>query len=117
MRIAPSCSCGPTVYDYAHIGNFRSFLMNDLIKRWLLYCGYDVDHVCNLTDVDDKILRRMEAENASLPELTHKYIEAFHEDLQVPPTAAHLFFIFLFLFFSPYFLFFWRAAHRLACSR
>lgn len=53
-------TCGPTVYDYAHIGNFRAFLTYDLIKRWLLYCGYDVDHVCNLTDIDDKIIQRMQ---------------------------------------------------------
>lgn len=53
-------TCGPTVYDFAHIGNFRAFLTYDLIKRWLLYCGYDVDHVCNLTDIDDKIIQRMQ---------------------------------------------------------
>ena len=41
-------TCGPTVYDYAHIGNFRAFLTYDLLKRWLLYAGYEVDHVCNV---------------------------------------------------------------------
>ena len=54
-------SCGPTVYDYAHIGNFRAFLTYDILKRWLLYLGYDVNHVCNLTDIDDKIINKMKA--------------------------------------------------------
>jgi cysteinyl-tRNA synthetase len=44
-------SCGPTVYDYAHIGNFRAFITYDLLKRWLEYSGYDVEHICNLTDI------------------------------------------------------------------
>ena len=51
-------TCGPTVYDYAHVGNFRAFLTYDLIKRALLYFGYEVEHICNLTDVDDKIINR-----------------------------------------------------------
>lgn len=76
-------SCGPTVYDYAHVGNFRAFLTYDLIKRWLQYCGYQVDHVCNLTDIDDKIINKMNSEKKSLKEITEKYSEAFFEDLQV----------------------------------
>lgn len=76
-------SCGPTVYDYVHIGNLRSFFTNDLIKRWLRYVGYAVDHVCNLTDVDDKIVAKMAAENISLATITNKYINAFFEDLDV----------------------------------
>jgi cysteinyl-tRNA synthetase len=74
-------SCGPTVYDFAHIGNFRAFLTYDVLKRWLLYSGYAVDHVCNLTDVDDKIIKRMARDNLSLPELTNKYASIFFEDL------------------------------------
>ena len=74
-------TCGPTIYDFAHIGNFRAFLTYDLLKRWLTYCGYDVDHVCNLTDVDDKIIQRMKRDNVSLKELTDKYAELFFEDL------------------------------------
>jgi len=74
-------TCGPTVYDFAHIGNFRAFLTYDLVKRWLLYCGYDVDHVCNLTDVDDKIITRMKRDNVGLKELTDKYATFFFEDL------------------------------------
>lgn len=76
-------SCGPTVYDYAHIGNFRAFLTYDLIKRWLQYCGYDVDHVCNLTDVDDKIIVKMISEGMSLMDVTNKYADAFMADLKV----------------------------------
>lgn len=77
------CSCGPTVYDYAHIGNFRAFLTYDLIKRWLKYCGYDVTHICNLTDVDDKIIIKMAKEGKSLQEITNKYSKAFFEDIEV----------------------------------
>lgn len=76
-------SCGPTVYDFAHIGNFRAFLTYDLLKRWLKYCGYDVNHICNLTDVDDKIIVKMQKENKSLAEITNKYADAFFEDLSV----------------------------------
>ena len=76
-------SCGPTVYDFAHIGNFRAFLTYDLLKRWLTYCSYDVNHVCNLTDIDDKILIKMKHENKSLKEVTEKYSKAFFEDLEV----------------------------------
>ncbi len=50
-------TCGPTVYDYAHIGNFRAFLFEDLLKRWLKYRGFKVTHVMNLTDVDDKTIK------------------------------------------------------------
>ena len=76
-------SCGPTVYDYAHIGNFRTFITYDILKRWLMYCGYDVNHVCNLTDVDDKILIKMNNEGKSMAEITSKYTKAFFEDLEV----------------------------------
>ena len=76
-------TCGPTVYDYAHIGNFRAFLTYDVIKRWLQYNNYNVDQVCNLTDVDDKIIIKMIAENKSLREITEKYTNAFFDDLNV----------------------------------
>jgi len=76
-------SCGPTVYDYAHIGNFRAFLTYDILKRWLCYIGYKVCHVCNLTDIDDKIIRRMLEEKKSLVELTTEFITAFFHDLEV----------------------------------
>ena len=71
------------MYDYAHIGNFRAFLTYDIVKRWLKYCGYDVDHVCNLTDVDDKIIIKVLAEKKSLKEITERYTKAFFEDLAV----------------------------------
>jgi cysteinyl-tRNA synthetase len=76
-------SCGPTVYDYAHIGNFRAFLTYDILKRWLTYCGYEVEHVCNLTDVDDKIIVKMQSEGKSLKEITSLYANAFFDDLSV----------------------------------
>lgn len=74
-------TCGPTVYDYAHVGNFRAFLTYDVLKRALLYLGYDVDHICNLTDVDDKIIARCDRENIGLIELTRKFEGLFLDDL------------------------------------
>ena len=76
-------SCGPTVYDFAHVGNFRAFITYDLLKRWLEYCGYEVDHVCNLTDIDDKIIAKMESTGLSMKEITDKYTQAFFDDLDV----------------------------------
>ena len=74
-------TCGPTVYDYAHVGNFRAFLTYDVLKRALLYLGYDVDHICNLTDVDDKIIARCDREDIGLVDLTRKYEGFFLDDL------------------------------------
>eukprot|EP00956_Cyclotella_meneghiniana_P018188 scaffold30095_cov53-Cyclotella_meneghiniana.AAC.1 len=75
-------TCGPTVYDYAHVGNFRAFLTYDVLKRVLLYLGYNVHHVCNLTDVDDKIIKRCQEQNLTLLELTRKYEQLFFDDLK-----------------------------------
>jgi cysteinyl-tRNA synthetase len=76
-------TCGPTVYDFAHIGNFRAFLTYDVLKRVLLYLGYSVDHVCNLTDVDDKIIQRANQEQvAHVSELTRRFEVLFFEDLK-----------------------------------
>jgi cysteinyl-tRNA synthetase len=76
-------TCGPTVYDFAHVGNFRAFLTYDLIKRTLMYFGYDVDHVCNLTDVDDKIINRANEQQISVvTDLTRKYEDLFLQDLE-----------------------------------
>ena len=75
-------SCGPTVWDYAHIGNFRSFLFADVLKRYLRYSGFDVLHVMNLTDIDDRIASRVREAGISLREYTDPYIEAFIDDLQ-----------------------------------
>ncbi len=74
-------TCGPTVYDYAHIGNFRSNVFFDVLKRALKFLGYDVLHVMNLTDVEDKIIRKSKEKNLSINEYTQPYIEAFFEDL------------------------------------
>lgn len=76
-------SCGPTVYDYAHIGNFRAFLTYDVVKRWLIYRGYAVNHVMNLTDVDDKIIKKAQKLDCSAEQLTEKFSKAFFEDLEL----------------------------------
>ena len=73
-------TCGPTVYNYAHIGNFRTFLFEDLLRRWLEASGYVVFHVMNLTDVDDKTINGATTAGVPLREYVRHYIEAFHED-------------------------------------
>ncbi len=75
-------SCGPTVYDYAHIGNFRSYCFVDLLKRYLKYRGYSVKHVMNITDVDDKTIKGANKEGIPLQEFTGRYEKAFFEDLE-----------------------------------
>jgi cysteinyl-tRNA synthetase len=72
--------CGPTVYDYAHIGNFRTLLFADLLRRYLKYRGYRLRHVMNITDVDDKIIARAVEQKKSLREYTDQYIRFFFED-------------------------------------
>ncbi len=72
--------CGPTVYDYAHIGNFRTFLFADLLRRFLRYKGYDLHHVMNITDIEDKIIARAASANVSLREYTDKFVDYFLED-------------------------------------
>ncbi len=74
-------TCGPTVHDYAHIGNFRTFIFQDILRRWLEYKGYEIKQVMNLTDVDEKTIERAKRKNMPLEELTGKYIKAFFEDL------------------------------------
>src|SRR5579872_3843793 len=73
-------TCGPTVYAYAHIGNFRTFLFQDILRRYLKYAGFGIDHVINLTDVDDNTIRESQAAKLPLREYTEKYIEAFLAD-------------------------------------
>ena len=73
-------TCGPTVYDYAHIGNFRTFAFVDLLRRWLRASGFQLDHVMNVTDVDDKIIRNAVAKHQPLDEYTAVYTSAFLED-------------------------------------
>ncbi len=74
-------TCGPTVYDNAHIGNFRTFLFEDFLKRTLLALGCDVYHVMNITDIDDKTIQKANEENKSLKEITNYYISNFKDDL------------------------------------
>ena len=75
-------TCGPTVYDNAHIGNYRTFLFEDFLKRTLLAFGYDVFHVMNITDVDDKTIQKANEEKKTLNEITDYYISNFKDDLK-----------------------------------
>lgn len=75
-------TCGPTVYNYAHIGNFRCYAFEDILKRTLLASGLKVRHVMNLTDVDDKTIRGSQAEHLPLGEFTRKYKDAFFQDIK-----------------------------------
>jgi cysteinyl-tRNA synthetase len=75
-------TCGPTVYDFAHIGNFRTFVFQDILRRFLRTAGYRVLQVMNLTDVDDRIIANSAAAKLTLREYTEKYIEAFLEDMR-----------------------------------
>ena len=74
--------CGPTIHDYAHIGNFRTFVFTDLMRRYLKFSGYDVYQVTNLTDVEDKIIAKSQSEGKSLKEFTKIYEDAFYSDLE-----------------------------------
>ncbi|MGH7584771.1 MAG: cysteine--tRNA ligase [Gemmatimonadales bacterium] len=85
-------TCGPTIYNYAHIGNFRTFLFQDLLRRWLEERGHAVFHVMNLTDVDDKTIKGALAAGTSLTAHTQPYAEAFFEDrdwLRIRPAHAY----------------------------
>src|SRR5581483_1046432 len=73
-------ACGPTVYDYGHIGNFRTFIAVDLLRRFLRQSGYKVRHVMNITDVDDKIIRNSARDGVTVQQYTAKYEQAFLED-------------------------------------
>ena len=73
-------SCGPTVYDYAHIGNLRTFMFQDILRRHLRHCGYALQHVMNVTDVDDKIIANAQKAGQSIQDYTAGYIRAFEED-------------------------------------
>ena len=85
-------TCGPTVYNFAHIGNFRAYLFEDFLKRTLEFAGYEVKQVMNLTDVDDKTIRGSQAAGKALKAYTRPYIEAFFADLKalnVEPAAVY----------------------------
>ncbi len=92
-------TCGPTVYDYAHIGNFRAYIFEDLLRRYLRYQGYQLTQVMNLTDVDDKTIRGARAAGMPLDAWTVPYKAAFFEDLKTlriepaehyPAATAHI---------------------------
>jgi len=92
-------TCGPTVYDYAHIGNFRTFVFQDLLRRYLVFRGFRVIHVMNITDVDDRIIQNARGQGMSLKDYTEKYTEAFFEDSRtlrielpelMPRATAHI---------------------------
>lgn len=73
-------TCGPTVYNFVHIGNFRTFTFQDILRRWLRYRGYELNHVMNVTDVDDKIIANAAKEGKSIEQYTAAYSKAFFED-------------------------------------
>jgi cysteinyl-tRNA synthetase len=75
-------SCGPTVYDFAHIGNWRTFVFADLVRRYLEFKGYAVHHVTNITDVDDKIINRVRELGIGLREFTGPFERAYFDDLK-----------------------------------
>lgn len=89
--------CGPTVWNFAHIGNFRTFVFGDILRRYLKFKGYDVTHVFNLTDIDDRIINEAAARNISIDEFTAPFIQYFWEDFdalgnerpEVTPRATH----------------------------
>jgi cysteinyl-tRNA synthetase len=73
-------TCGPTVYNFVHIGNFRTFTFQDILRRWLKYRGYQLKHVMNVTDVDDKIIANAAKQNQTIEQYTPVYTKAFFED-------------------------------------
>ena len=89
--------CGPTVWNFAHIGNFRTFIFGDILRRYLKFKGYQVTHVFNLTDIDDRIINEAAKKGVSIDEFTAPYITAFWEDFdalgmerpEVTPRATH----------------------------
>ena len=84
--------CGPTVYNYIHIGNARSAIAFDTVRRYLEYIGYQVNYVSNFTDVDDKMIKAAHEQGITVPELADKYIKAFMEDtnsINIEPATMH----------------------------
>ena len=73
--------CGPTVYNYIHIGNARPAIIFDTLRRYFEYIGYDVNYVTNFTDVDDKIIKKANEEGVSASEISERYIEEFRKDM------------------------------------
>ncbi|PWB70721.1 cysteine--tRNA ligase [candidate division GN15 bacterium] len=97
--VAKMYTCGPTVYNFAHIGNFRAYIFEDLLRRYLSYKGYRVTQVMNLTDIDDKIIRDSKARGIPIKQFTAPVIKAFFEDIDAlrieraehyPPATEHI---------------------------
>ncbi len=98
-RRATMYTCGPTVYDFAHIGNFRTYVFQDVLRRWLQYRGYKVKQVMNITDVDDKVFERARRKRVSAAKLSRHYTKAFFDDARslnisraeiYPRASAHI---------------------------
>jgi cysteinyl-tRNA synthetase len=81
-------TCGPTTYDFAHIGNFRTFVFQDILRRFLKLRGFRLNHVMNLTDVDDRIIANAAAAGVSIRDYTEKYVQAFFADCQTLSVEA-----------------------------
>src|SRR5256885_3330448 len=86
-------TCGPTVYDYAHIGNFRTFVFQDILRRYLKQRGLKLTHAMNLTDVDDRIIANAAATGLGIREYTEKYAQAFFADCKAVSVQAPEFWI------------------------
>src|ERR1700704_4039812 len=85
-------SCGPTVYNHPHIGNLRTFLWSDLLRRYLAWRGYRVTQIMNITDVEDKFIRNANAARQDISTYTAPFIAAFHEavrELRIRPADAY----------------------------
>ncbi|HUT62751.1 MAG TPA: cysteine--tRNA ligase, partial [Anaerolineae bacterium] len=85
-------ACGPTVYDYFHVGNARPLIMFDVFRRYLEYRGYEVTYIVNITDIDDKIIRRAQEEGVDFKSISRKYTDAFFdgcEQLGIRPATVH----------------------------
>src|SRR5690348_14563575 len=80
--------CGITVYDYCHVGHGRMLVAFDIVQRWLRYSGFDVTYVRNITDIDDKIIRRAAENGEPIDALTARFIRAMHEDAAALGVAA-----------------------------
>ncbi|MCX5641766.1 MAG: cysteine--tRNA ligase, partial [Candidatus Omnitrophica bacterium] len=85
-------TCGPTVYNFAHIGNLRAYIFEDILRRHLEYCGYAVNHIMNITDIDDKTIKGSIENGVSLTDYTRRYEKAFFEDrdiLRIRPATVY----------------------------
>ena len=94
-------ACGPTVYNYFHIGNGRAFTVYDVLRRYLQYKGYDVRFVQNFTDIDDKIINRANEEGVEYSDISKKYIKEYFTDAHFRACSNKLRFHYFFTAFTP----------------